>query len=633
MHPTFNSPFQFRWILNLEGILLEVNQSALNFAGVQSQDVLSRPFWETYWWNFSNEAQEQLKQSFVRAVQGEFICYQVKILGNHQQIATLDFSLSSIKDTSGKIVIIIADGREISELKETSELEKVQAQILEYIHDAVICTDPDGNIESWNKGAEKLYGYTSAEILGKNVSLLYFPEDLDKVGLLVFQPLLTQESHEVELRNRHKSGREIYVDLRLSVMKDQKGEIIGIIGCSNDITIRKQVNIELKERKLFLERITAASPNIIYLYDIQEQRTIYANQDIYLILGYTPEEGQRMGKDFLINFIHPEDYLRIQEYQTRFDQQLDTDIIDIEYRMRDSNGYWQWFYSRDTIFSRDSNGKVKCIVGSAQNITDIKLSESKLQKTNEQLNISNAELARATRLKDEFLANMSHELRTPLNAILGLTEALQEEIYGQINRDQQQALETIDKSGTHLLSLINDILDLAKIEAGQAELKCVPTNISKLCESSIIFIKHQALLKRLQLKVKIPPNLSNILLDERRIRQVLINLLSNAVKFTPEGGSISLQVTTGKFSGQNNQSSILKIAVIDTGIGISSENINKLFQSFVQVDGALNREYNGTGLGLALVKRIVEMHGGTVSVNSKLGIGSCFMIYLPYNKY
>ena len=273
-----------------------------------------------------------------------------------------------------------------------------------------------------------------------------------------------------------------------------------------------------------------------------------------------------------------------------------------------------------------------------QELTERQQAQQQLTERNQQLGASNEELARATRLKDEFLANMSHELRTPLNAILGMSEGLQEQVFGIVNEQQIKALQTIELSSSHLLELINDILDVAKIESGQMELDCTPVSINHLCQSSMAFIKQQALQKRIQLEIQMPLNLPDLLIDERRMRQVLINLLNNAVKFTPNRGRITLEV-----SGQQRRADpdsansppdflvkeTLRIAVIDTGIGIAPEHINKLFQPFIQIDGALNRQYTGTGLGLALVKRIVELHGGQVGITSTVGVGSCFTIDLP----
>jgi CheY-like chemotaxis protein len=227
---------------------------------------------------------------------------------------------------------------------------------------------------------------------------------------------------------------------------------------------------------------------------------------------------------------------------------------------------------------------------------------------------------------------MSHELRTPLNAILGMTEGLQEQVFGEINQDQNKALQTIESSASHLLELINDILDVAKIESGQIELHCTPTDFDSLCKFSLTFIKQQADKKLIQLEIKTSLNpLPKVLVDERRIRQVLINLLNNAVKFTSASGKITLEIAPSTLPlGNKSFHNFLRIAVTDTGIGIAPEHVPRLFQPFIQIDNALNRQHTGTGLGLALVKRIVELHGGQVGLTSELGVGSCFTIHLPY---
>ena len=256
------------------------------------------------------------------------------------------------------------------------------------------------------------------------------------------------------------------------------------------------------------------------------------------------------------------------------------------------------------------------------------------KKTEEKLERSHKKLIYATQLKDEFLANMSHELRTPLNAILGTTEGLQEEIFGRINPQQTKQLQTIESSGSHLLSLINDILDVAKIEAGQMTLVLESSHLNSLIQSCLALVTPQAQKKNIQIKTSpINPNL-NIRIDERRIRQSIVNLLNNAVKFTPQGGKINLDITISQTSTRANSHSLgspchLTIAVTDTGIGIAPEDLRKLFQPFIQIDSTLNRQYDGTGLGLALVKRFIELHSGEVTANSAVGQGSCFTIEVP----
>jgi PAS domain S-box-containing protein len=240
------------------------------------------------------------------------------------------------------------------------------------------------------------------------------------------------------------------------------------------------------------------------------------------------------------------------------------------------------------------------------------------------LNAANAELVRAAQLKDEFLAGMSHELRTPLNAVLGLSEALQEEIYGPINERQRATLLTIETSGRHLLDLINDILDLAKIGAGAITLEYDSVSIHAICRTSLLMVKQAALNKQLTVESNIDTAVALLHADARRLKQILVNLLSNAVKFTPVGGAIGLEVV-GDSSRQ-----MVDLTVWDTGIGIAPENLARLFQPFVQLDSRLSREYNGTGLGLALVSNLVELHGGSVGVTSVVGAGSRFTVSLPW---
>ncbi|MFZ0546691.1 MAG: ATP-binding protein [Candidatus Promineifilaceae bacterium] len=240
-----------------------------------------------------------------------------------------------------------------------------------------------------------------------------------------------------------------------------------------------------------------------------------------------------------------------------------------------------------------------------------------------ELQVAVAELARASRLKDDFLASMSHELRTPLNTILGMVEALQEEVYGPLNEKQNNSLQYIEESGTHLLSLINDILDVSKIEGGKLELEPLPVSTRSVCEASVRFVKRDAHKKELDVQLDLEHAPETIVVDERRFKQILVNLLSNAVKFTPKGGRVGLRARV------DAATKTVRFDVWDTGIGVATEEVERLFQPFVQVDSKLSREYNGTGLGLALVQRLVRLHGGTVIVDSEIGNGSCFTINLP----
>jgi signal transduction histidine kinase/ActR/RegA family two-component response regulator len=258
----------------------------------------------------------------------------------------------------------------------------------------------------------------------------------------------------------------------------------------------------------------------------------------------------------------------------------------------------------------------------------------------EHLRQANEDLARASQMKSEFLASMSHELRTPLNSILGFSDLLQRQTRDPLQPRQIKHVQAIERSGQHLLQLIEDILDLSKIEAGRADLELAPVSIQELCNQCLRMIQPRAEKKRLALSLELDYRLNRAYLDERRVRQILINLLSNAIKFTPEGGTIKLagrlaygaqlqQEFRPDCSPINISTPYLCLEVIDNGIGIPENKLHLLFRPFQQVDASLTRRHEGTGLGLALTKRLAELHGGTVSVDSIEDRGSTFRVWLP----
>ena len=485
------------------------------------------------------------------------------------------------------------------------------------------------------------------------------------------------------------SGEQIWLETHKAPLRDWSGDVIGLVGMFQDITDRKQAELRLQQQSKqehLLASITQRMRSSLELAEIlratveEVYQVLHADRVlIYRVFpngtGSAIAESVSPNWPKILDMIFSEEIFPQENYEryvqgriyTLSDREAENQSVspclidflkEIQVRAKvvapiiQNQTLWglliahqcdrprQWQECEINLLQQTANQlaiaiqQASLFERSQTELAERQRAEARLTETNAQLAIANEELARSTRLKDEFLANMSHELRTPLNAILGLTEALQEEIFGSVNERQCQALQTVERSSSHLLELIDDILDVAKIEAGQIELDCTLTSIGRLCQSSMAFIKQQAFQKRIQLDIQLQLNLPDLLVDERRIRQVLINLLNNAVKFTLSGGSIILKVTQlfcDYYSSDPSQQCFVHVQVIDTGIGISPENINKLFQPFIQIDNALNRQYTGTGLGLALVKRIVELHGGDVTLTSELGVGSCFTIKLPCN--
>jgi signal transduction histidine kinase len=250
------------------------------------------------------------------------------------------------------------------------------------------------------------------------------------------------------------------------------------------------------------------------------------------------------------------------------------------------------------------------------------------------LNRMSAELGRlyrqieaANKHKSEFLANMSHELRTPLNAIIGFSEVMLEGMFGELNEKQQEYVKDIHSSGHHLLTLINDILDLSKIEAGRMELEFSDFDLGEMLEGAAMLVRERAGRHGLTLALDVAEGIGDWVADERKVKQIVINLLSNAVKFTPAGGSVTLRAR--RVEGSNGSHGALEIAVADTGVGIAPEEQALVFEEFRQASGDTLRKSEGTGLGLSLAKRFVELHGGTIRVESEPGRGSTFAFTLP----
>jgi PAS domain S-box-containing protein len=426
-----------------------------------------------------------------------------------------------------------------------------------------------------------------------------------------------------------------------------------------DISDRKATEAELAQQRDLRVAFFEESTDALFLVDPLTHLTLDCNQQAIAIF-----EAKRPAdlKGFAVNDLQVSPFTPTELEDLH--RSLETYGIwsrEVEYRTLRGRHFWGNLAIRTIAVAGHTLNLVRLT-----DISDRKTVESQLRAANHQLELANQELARATRLKDEFLANMSHELRTPLNAVIGLAEGLSAEVYGPLNPRQRKTLTTIHRSGGLLLSLINDILDLSKIEAGKLDLEMTQINVKRLVDASLTFVRQMAMEKHVQLECHLHQPGSRFYGDERRLCQLLVNLLSNAVKFTPAGGHIVLEtayeplartaaiaiaapeqvngrandpgghgrgmgdgVGLGQDQDRSPSADWLRFSVSDTGIGIAPDHLDKLFEPFTQIDSSLSRAHNGTGLGLALVQRIAQLHGGVVTVTSALGRGSCFTVWLP----
>jgi PAS domain S-box-containing protein len=479
-----------------------------------------------------------------------------------------------------------------------------------------------------NDVASKHYGYSRAEFLAMSIWDIRPIEDISRLEENLSRTLQHQERTGF-WKHRKKDGTLIDVEIisHAVTFLDQPARLV----LANDVTARKQAEAALHESERFARATVDALSAEIAILD--ETGTIIAvNQAWRAFAAANTPPGMQA------QVAEGTNYLAVCEQAYGPNAEEAPTIADgihavmngeqeefwLEYPCSSPNEQ-RWFNVRVTRFP--NAGPLRIVVAH-ENITLRKRVEAALLEERALLEQRVAErtiaLTHAAQLKDEFLASMSHELRTPLTAVLGITEALQEEIYGPITERQRASLQRIVESGNHLLALINDILDVAKIGAGTITLEYDSVLIESLCQASLRMIREAALKKKLTVKSAIDPAVTFLSADTRRLKQILANLLSNAVKFTPIGGSIGLEVV-GDVSRQ-----AVDLTVWDSGIGIAQQDLGRLFQPFVQLDSRLARQYNGTGLGLTLVYQMAELHGGSVRVASEPGVGSRFTVSLPW---
>ncbi len=383
------------------------------------------------------------------------------------------------------------------------------------------------------------------------------------------------------------------------------GSISDFVTLALEANERNAAQLALQRSEARFRAIFERSSLGIGLVDMKA-RIVDSNPALCRILGYSKEE--LCGKRFT-------DFVDKQLEDRELYKQLVSgcsDRLELERRFLHKDGRLVWTYL-SVSFIPSTNGKPEFFLAMVEDITERKQTELKLRESKEAAEAG-------SRAKSEFLATMSHELRTPLNAIMGLSQLLQQELVGSLNQKQKEYINCIYSSGEHLLALINDILDLSKVEAGKEELLRLPISVQQLCDYVISTVHDRAMDKGLQLIAEIDPEVDTCIADDRRIKQMLLNLLTNAIKFTPTG-KVSLVVEKVPQG--------ITFTVSDTGIGIEPNQLQFLFEPFKQLDSQLNRQYEGTGLGLALTRKLARLHGGDLTVESTLGEGSRFSLFLP----
>ena len=528
----------------------------------------------------------------------------------------------------------------------------LQSAIFNSANFSSIATDAGGVIQIFNVGAERMLGYAAADVVNKITPAdISDPQEVIarakalsiELGTEItpgFEALVFKASRGIEdiyeLTYIRKDGSRFPAVVSVTALRDRDQAIIGYLLIGTDNTARKQIEDErmrleqrLRDQHFYTRSLLESNIDALMTTDPRGIITD-VNKQMEALTACTRDE--LIGAPFKNYFTDAD---RAEAGINRVLNEGKVTNYELTARARD--GTLTVVSCNATTF-HDRDRRLQGVFAAARDVTELKRIEQALQQ-------KNAELQDASRMKSEFLANMSHELRTPLNAIIGFSEVLSDGLLGDMTDKQRKFIDDIFKSGKHLLSLINDILDLSKVEAGKMLLDLDPVDVSSLLRNSLSIIKGQAAARHVRLDMRAPDRLGFMNADARKVKQIVYNLLSNAVKFTAEGGDVILEASrvsrdeVGSFPGQwpgltfplaeSEYSEFLKVSVSDNGIGISPEGLTHLFKPFSQVDSGLARKFEGTGLGLALVKLLVDLHGGTVAVESAVGEGSRFTVWVP----
>jgi PAS domain S-box-containing protein len=443
----------------------------------------------------------------------------------------------------------------------------------------------------------------------KFLSLVH-PEDIESVRRPRYESNGEVNFYHREYRLNLHPGELRWISEKANVARNSKGEVRRITGAIMDITDLKQAEAALHAAEKRLERAVRGTQDGLWEYNIVDN-TIWFAPRCNEMLGYSPGELSTDTRAF-VALVHPEERDAVLE---QIDSHLTRNTpYDIEFRMRTKLGQYEWVRSRARA-ERDGEGKPVKLAGSIQLVTDRRQAQ---QATLEAVRVAEA----ANKAKSDFLANMSHEIRTPMNGIIGVSQLLTDT---PLDKIQREYVDIIRGSAETLLSLINDILDFSKIEAGRLELEHIPFDLRSPIYETSSALALQGGMKGIELIVNTNPDVPyQFIGDPGRLRQIMMNLISNALKFTHEG-QVLVNVTRADSSPTHT---VVKIEVIDTGIGIPEDRKDKLFKPFSQVDPSTTRHYGGTGLGLSIVKRMTELMGGSVGVTSTMGKGSTFWVTL-----
>jgi PAS domain S-box-containing protein len=532
-----------------------------------------------------------------------------------------------VKNSAGEVSEVVLMHEDISEQKRAEEAIAYQAHLLDTVEQAVIATDLNGTVQSWNRFAETLYGWSAKEALGRNILSLTPAFIADSKADEIMAQLQRGESWSGEFLVRRRDGQTFPAMVTDTPIYDESGALIGVVGVSVDITEGKRAEAErakltaqIEAERERLRSIVASVPGVVWEAwgqpDAASQRIDFVSDYVEVMLGYGKDDWLAT-PNFWLTIVHEDDRDRAAQEATAIFKGGKGGTSQFRWLARD--GRVVWVEARSVVIE-DGDGRPLGMRGVTTDITELKQIEEARTRLLSLEQGARLKAEEANRTKDEFLATLSHELRTPLTAMLGWTRILRTSKLDE--KMSEHALEIIERNATLQAQLIEDLLDVSRIIGGKLRLDIGPVELAPVVQSALDSVRPAADAKSIELFMRQAEPASLVSGDPARLQQVFWNLLINAVKFTPQGGRVD--VLLARANGH------VEVRVRDTGQGINTEFLPHVFDRFRQADASITRMHGGLGLGLAIVRHLVEAHGGGVRAESEgAGRGATFIVTLP----
>jgi PAS domain S-box-containing protein len=583
-------------LLDARGSVVHWNMAAEAMFSFEAPEARGRGLAELIVSNEHRPAFERLLQSAAHAGNAIDEAVRHRKDGSRLQVS------SAVRHTPEGYLVAMRDVTPLKVARDVKAVETRYHGVLDHTPDAILIVNATGHIVLANAQAHEMFGHPPQSLVGQLVEMLlpsrYRAGHLSRRAGFLAQPRVRAMGAGLELSGQRRNGDEFPVEISLSPLETDEGAMV--MCAVRDMTDRNEVR--RKAERQFRDLLESA-PDAMVIVDASGQIVLVNSQAVNLF-GWSREELLGRSVDTLV----PERFRGAHgAHRGRFFAQPKVRRmgagVDLQGLRKDSSEF-----PVEISLSPIQTEQGLLIVSAIRDATERRRSEQALLEAN--------------RLKSEFLANMSHELRTPLNGILGFSELLIDGRPGPLNAKQRQYLMDVHHCGQHLLQLINDVLDLSKIEAGKMEVHAEEFSPVDAASAVCTLVAPMARKRQLNVHPPEPTPIATVRLDLPKFKQILFNLLSNAVKFTDAGGEVKVQI-------REDAPGWMRLEVSDTGIGISSEDLKHLFEAFHQLEGGADRRFEGTGLGLSLTRRLAELHGGSIDVRSAPGRGSTFSVRLP----